>query len=277
MSAPSPAASGTSLLEPVDVRCEYLTDPLGIDVARPRLSWALRGGVRGERQSSYRVIVASTVERALAGSADLWDTGKVPDQSGDLGSVATLAVEYDGPALESGQRAWWTVQVWNAAGEPAGTSAPASWEMGLLAESDWQAVWIGRDDPMPPKEPPPPATGPVSCGRGRSSICAPPPTCAARSSCPGRWRAFAGRGCGRRPAASTSCVLMGNGRAMLCWPRVGAITGPACATRPTMSARCCATAPIPWAQSWARAGTPATSAGSARPRSTDHIRACWPN
>src|SRR5215211_5713641 len=118
MSALSATASETPLLEPVDLRCEYLREPLGIDVARPRLSWALRGGVRGERQSSYRVVVASTVERALAGSGDLWDTGIVPDQSGDLGSVATLAVEYDGPALESGERAWWTVQVWNAAGEP---------------------------------------------------------------------------------------------------------------------------------------------------------------
>ena len=33
-------------------------------------------------------------------------------------------------------------------------------------------------------------TGPASCGRGRSSICAPPPTCAARSRCPGRWRSI---------------------------------------------------------------------------------------
>ena len=154
------AASGTSLLEPVDLRCAYLTDPLGIDEARPRLSWALRGGGRGERQSAYRVIVASTVEQVLAGSGDLWDTGEVPDQTGDHSSTAMLSVEYGGPALESGQRAWWTVQAWNANGALGATSAPASFEMGLLAEGDWQAIWIGRHDAEPPHEPPPPSERP---------------------------------------------------------------------------------------------------------------------
>ena len=87
-SAPS-APSETSPLEPVDLRCEYLRDPLGIDAARPRLSWALRGGARGERQSAYRVVVATTVEKALAGTGDLWDSGEVPDQTGDPSSTAT--------------------------------------------------------------------------------------------------------------------------------------------------------------------------------------------
>ena len=31
-----------------DLRCEYLADPLGIDVAKPRLSWVIESAQRGE-------------------------------------------------------------------------------------------------------------------------------------------------------------------------------------------------------------------------------------
>jgi alpha-L-rhamnosidase len=42
----------------VNLRCEYLTDPLGIDVVKPRLSWVMedRGqesGSRGLKQTAY--------------------------------------------------------------------------------------------------------------------------------------------------------------------------------------------------------------------------------
>ena len=50
-------------LTPEQLRCEYLSNPLGIDVAQPRLSWVLRSGAndaRGEGQTAYRVLVAST-------------------------------------------------------------------------------------------------------------------------------------------------------------------------------------------------------------------------
>src|ERR1017187_7248752 len=33
-------------LKAENLRCEYLKDPLGIDVTQPRLSWELRAGVR---------------------------------------------------------------------------------------------------------------------------------------------------------------------------------------------------------------------------------------
>ncbi|MGE5612145.1 MAG: hypothetical protein ACM359_23055, partial [Bacillota bacterium] len=45
----------------VELRCEYLGDPLGIDVRRPRLSWQLAAtdpAARGQRQTAYRVLVS---------------------------------------------------------------------------------------------------------------------------------------------------------------------------------------------------------------------------
>ena len=53
-------------LRVADVRCEYLTDPLGIDVVQPRLSWKLESQWRGQKQTAYQVLVASE-EKLLAG------------------------------------------------------------------------------------------------------------------------------------------------------------------------------------------------------------------
>src|SRR5580658_5459956 len=45
------------------LRLEYLTNPLGIDAARPRLSWTLASAndsLRDQRQTAYQIVVASS-------------------------------------------------------------------------------------------------------------------------------------------------------------------------------------------------------------------------
>jgi alpha-L-rhamnosidase len=42
------------------LRCEYRTAPLGLDVAKPRLSWLNTSTDRGVCQTAYQVLVAST-------------------------------------------------------------------------------------------------------------------------------------------------------------------------------------------------------------------------
>ena len=119
---------------------ERVDRPLGVEAARPRLSWALASGGRGARQSAYRVTAASSRERLEAGEADLWDSGHVP-------SDACFEVAYDGKVLDSGQRAWWRVQVWDGTGSPSAASAATWFEMGLLEPSAWQAQWLDVEDP----------------------------------------------------------------------------------------------------------------------------------
>ena len=43
------------------LRVEYLTNPLAMDAARPRLSWRLESGVRGTMQAAYQLQVAGSV------------------------------------------------------------------------------------------------------------------------------------------------------------------------------------------------------------------------
>jgi alpha-L-rhamnosidase len=136
-------------IRPADLRCEYLVNPLGIDVARPRLSWVIEGvrpGDRGLKQSAYRILVASTRQALDAGTGDLWDSGKVAsDQS--------VQVVYGGKSLASGSFAFWKAEVWDHAGNSSGWSAPADWSMGLLKPDDWQGKWIGLDATGPYKRP----------------------------------------------------------------------------------------------------------------------------
>jgi hypothetical protein len=49
-------------MRPVLLKCEYRTNPLGIDESVPRLSWALESEGRSQVQSAYRVLVAASEE-----------------------------------------------------------------------------------------------------------------------------------------------------------------------------------------------------------------------
>ena len=120
------------------LRCEYRVDPLGIDAKAPRLSWIVTSKQRGQKQTGYRILVASSAEKIAAGSGDLWDSGKVE-------SGATNQIAYAGKALVSHQACTWKVMSWDAQGKPSEWSKAASWTMGLLDKADWKAKWIGFD------------------------------------------------------------------------------------------------------------------------------------
>ena len=59
------------------LRCEYLDNPLGIDVVRPRLSWLMESSRRGQRQTTYQILVAGSEKNLRAHRGDLWDSGRV--------------------------------------------------------------------------------------------------------------------------------------------------------------------------------------------------------
>lgn len=120
-----------------NLRTEYKTDPVGIDIQRPRLSWEITSGRRDVVQTSYQIRVAATTMELKSGDDLLWNPGKVnSDQS--------IHVPYDGPALNSGQRVYWQVRIRDDNDTPSGWSEIAYWEMGLLHTSDWQASWISQ-------------------------------------------------------------------------------------------------------------------------------------
>jgi alpha-L-rhamnosidase len=130
------AATDVGRMLPATLRCEYLENPLGIDSAKPRLSWQMRDSQRGAGQTAYQILVASAPERLAADKADLWDSGKVDsDQS--------VLVEYAGAPLASAADCYWKVQTWDKDGAASGWSDPARFTVGLLSAADWKGRWIG--------------------------------------------------------------------------------------------------------------------------------------
>jgi alpha-L-rhamnosidase len=141
LTLPCHGAAQDCSITPVDLRCEYLQNPLGIDTLAPRLSWKLSASdpqARGLRQAAYRVLVASSPSKLARHEGDLWDSGQV--ESGQ-----SIHVVYQGKTLGAGMACHWKVQVRDQDGTLSAWSEPGQWTMGLLAASDWRAKWIGSD------------------------------------------------------------------------------------------------------------------------------------
>jgi alpha-L-rhamnosidase len=116
------------------------------------MSWILISAERGQKQTAYQILAASSAEALARDDADLWDSGK-------MGSDQSVQVVYAAKPLASRSRVWWQVRVWDKAGQPTAWSAPASWEMGLLNPSDWGAKWIADAASLANSPPPGPLNG----------------------------------------------------------------------------------------------------------------------
>jgi len=126
--------------EITNLTAERRENPIGLDVSKPHLAWLLKAkqvNARDKTQSAFRILVASTPEKLANDDADLWDSGQVKADS-------SIEVPYGGKALGSRQIAHWKVRVWDERAQATNWSKPATWEMGLLNATDWQADWIGR-------------------------------------------------------------------------------------------------------------------------------------
>jgi len=123
-----------------DLRVDHLNHPMGLENSSPTFSWRLESDARNVRQTGFRILVATSESALLAGRGDLWDSGRID-------TSASFGIEYSGRPLESRQRCWWTVQVWDGESTAPSDSDPARWEMGLLEADDWSAEWLAVESP----------------------------------------------------------------------------------------------------------------------------------
>ncbi|MFY9151189.1 MAG: family 78 glycoside hydrolase catalytic domain, partial [Prolixibacteraceae bacterium] len=120
-----------SKTEVSDLICEYHTNPIGIDVQNPRLSWKIQSAEENLLQTAYEIRVTDQSPKGKL----IWTSEKVDsDQS--------VNVVYGGPALKSMQRVYWQVRTWDNKNKVTAWSAPAFWEMGILEPDSWKASWI---------------------------------------------------------------------------------------------------------------------------------------
>lgn len=122
-----------------DLVCEYHTNPVGIDVQQPRLSWKIFSDELNVMQAAYEIRVADSPSNLNKKNKQIWSSGKVnSDQS--------VNVVYTGPELESMQRVYWQVRIWDKQDKATKWSEPAFWEMGILKPELWTASWITMEN-----------------------------------------------------------------------------------------------------------------------------------
>ncbi len=115
---------------------EFFKNPLGMDLSMLSFSWKLPCAGDNGVQKAYEIEVYN-------GGKKIWGSGKVD-------SPRSVKVPYGGGALKSAEKYLWRVRYWNSKSEASGWSDVASFETGLLSNSDWKGKWLNT--PAAPRE-----------------------------------------------------------------------------------------------------------------------------
>ncbi|MCB0752172.1 MAG: family 78 glycoside hydrolase catalytic domain, partial [Ignavibacteriae bacterium] len=120
-----------------NLRVEYKTNSVGIDIQSPRLSWEIISDKNNTNQVAYEIFLGESEENLRSEKNLLWQVKENNSQS--------ILIEYKGPKLNSRQKVFWKVRVWDNHNRVSEWSEIAFWEMGLLSEIEWKANWIAAD------------------------------------------------------------------------------------------------------------------------------------
>lgn len=121
--------------EVYDLKCEGLSEPLGIDSPIPHFSWKIRSAKPME-QAAYEIQVAGSKVALEKGASLLWSSGRVA-------SADQVMVSYQGSGLTSRQQCWWRVRIWKSEGEASAWSAPQRFGIGIIGEDTLKGEYIG--------------------------------------------------------------------------------------------------------------------------------------
>ena len=90
----------------------------------PLFSWALADG----SQTAYEILVATSPALLATGQSDVWD-------SGEITSSSSLNIPFAGAALQSNTTYYWTVRIWNSAGEVTSFAPNQTFQTGTLTST----------------------------------------------------------------------------------------------------------------------------------------------
>ena len=128
---------------PVQLRCEYVQNPLGIDRPNPRLAWVLRHSEPNQYQRAYQVIVSDDEALIAKEEGNIWDSGKVE-------CSRSINIVYAGKELEPCRRYYWRVRWWDKDHRVSPYSCINVFETGFLKDEEWTASWIANGDDASP-------------------------------------------------------------------------------------------------------------------------------
>ncbi|MDR2863863.1 MAG: glycoside hydrolase family 78 protein [Puniceicoccales bacterium] len=130
-----------------ELRVEQSKEPLGLDTTAPRFSWKpdeANAAVRAQRQTAYRLLVASSPEKLAAGTGDVWDSGVVKSGESHL-----VPFGGDSAKLKYNSAYHWKVLAYDRDNKASGWSAAARFSVGPLSREDWKGEWIKHPGTAP--------------------------------------------------------------------------------------------------------------------------------
>lgn len=117
-------------IHPESLRVEYLVNPIGIDVKKPRFFWKMpEGTTDGIIQEAFQIQVFCHDSEEMQ-----WDFGWIE-------SAESIHIEYEGIALKPCTRYDWQVRIRSNSGIISSWQN-AWWETGMLDNHNWRAQWI---------------------------------------------------------------------------------------------------------------------------------------
>ena len=124
---------GENAAIPTNLRCEHLTNPLGVDTDNPRFTWMLNDSRYGAVQTAYCIVVGTDSTKVVAGNGEMWNSKRVDNDQ--------MLVRYEGKELQPYTKYFWRVSSWDKDGVET-ISKVASFETGLKDMANWQGAWI---------------------------------------------------------------------------------------------------------------------------------------
>ena len=129
----------------VQLTCEHLVNPLGIDAIHPRLSWRLEDQRKGAVQQAYQILLGQDSLALLKETKDSWDSGKQ--------FSSAMLVPYNGAQLKPQTKYYWKVKIWDKDGVST-RSEIASFETGMMGMDLWKGKWISDNKDIHARETP---------------------------------------------------------------------------------------------------------------------------
>ncbi|MGE8422462.1 MAG: alpha-L-rhamnosidase N-terminal domain-containing protein, partial [Sphingobacterium siyangense] len=129
----------------MQLTCEHLVNPLGIDAIHPRLSWRLEDQRKGAVQQAYQIFLGQDSLALLRETKDNWDSGKQ--------FSSAMLVSYNGAQLKPQTKYFWKVKVWDKDGVST-RSEIASFETGMMGMDLWKGKWISDNKDIHARETP---------------------------------------------------------------------------------------------------------------------------
>jgi len=131
------SCTNSGQLIPIKLQVEGVSNPECIDIRNPRFSWQIKSETRGQSQTAFHLIVASSKENIEKNIGDMYDSGKIHSSDNTF-------ISYQGKKLESAKIYYWKVKIWDKDNNPGIWSQNSRWTTGLIYPEDKKAKWIAN-------------------------------------------------------------------------------------------------------------------------------------